>query len=436
MLPKVSIVVLNYNGREHLATCLESLLALNYPRERLEVILVDNGSVDGSVRYVTNEFPTVELIKLPNNLGFAQASNIGARAAQGEYVAFLNNDMRVDNQWLMKLVRAIQPEDVVSVGSRILTWDGSEPDFAGGTASFYGMGFQPEDSSTEDRGALMEVLFVCGGAMLINRDIFLNTGAFDEDYFAYFEDVDLGWRLWVLGYRVLLVPQAIAYHRGHATGKKFASERRALLYERNALFTILKNYGDEALQRILPVALLLTARRSVIMSREDKRDFRMEAEASPRGIWPPSRGPERLAEGHLRREMRTLLREFGWGAVLKEALRRVLRWFYARSILQIKRDVAVVPRVSLSPLMALDDVAEKLPEVWARREEIQRRRARSDAEILPLFIDPFHPHPPEKSYLELQQRLVDLFHIDDLFSELGDSASADRTNGEPWDPKC
>lgn len=428
VLPSVSIIVLNHNGREHLGACLESLLDLSYPSERLEVILVDNGSVDDSVGYVSRHFPTVELIQLPNNVGFARGNNIGAEAAKGEYVAFLNNDMRVDAEWLIELVRVIQAEDADSVGSRILTWDGSEPDFVGGVANFYGMGFQPDDEDPKD--TVTEVLFVCGGAMLIKRDVFLETGGFDEDYFAYFEDVDLGWRLWVLGHRVLLVPQATAYHRGHATGKTFATERRALLYERNALFTILKNYGDEALRRILPVALLLTVRRAVMMSGEDKRDFRMEAQALPSAIWPSSQGPTRLAEGHLRRELGTLLREYGLWIVVKEAVRRALRWFYVRSIQQIKRDVAVVPRVALSPLMALDDVAESLPKIWARREEIQRRRLRSDEEILPLFISPFHPHPPQDSYLELQQRLVDLFHIGELFSRVDDSPSTDRTSIE------
>jgi GT2 family glycosyltransferase len=417
MLPSVSIVVLNYNGRKHLDACLGSLLKLNYPRQQFDVILVDNGSVDGSVSYVAGQFPTVQLVKLTKNVGFARGNNIGAQAAKGDYVAFVNNDMRVDSEWLIKLVQAIQAEDATCVGSRILTWDGNEPDFVGGTANFYGMGFQPESGGSEDQDSMRDVLFVCGGAMLVRRDVFLEAGGFDEDYFAYFEDVDLGWRLWVLGHRVLFVPGATAYHRGHATGEKFAAERRALLYERNALFTILKNYGDETLSRVLPVALLLTARRSVMMSGEDKREFRMEAEASPSAIWPRSPGARGLAEGHLRRGLGTLMRQHGLWAVAKEAMRRALRWVYARSIRQIKRDVAVVPRVALSPVMALDDVAERLPQIWARRQEIQTRRARSDAEILPLFIDPFHPHPPEDSYLDLQQRLVDLFRIGDLFSE-------------------
>ena len=416
MLPSVTVIVLNYNGKEYLSDCLTSLFALDYPGESLEVLVVDNGSSDGSGRYLAENFPSAGLIQLSNNVGFAKGNNIGAQSATGEYLALLNNDMRVDQHWLSRMVEAIQAEDdVACVGSKILTWDGKATDFTGGVLNFYGMGFQPEsDDSSDD---LRETLFACGGAILIERQVFTESGGFDEDYFAYFEDVDLGWRLWVLGYRVLLVPQAVAYHRGHATGKKFAAEKRALLYERNALYTIIKNYGDEALGRVLPVALLLTARRSTLMSGVDKRGFRMEAEQLSSSIWPPSRCGSRLAEGHIRRELRTLLDEFGLWVLLKEVFRRILRWFYVRSVVQIKRGVAFVPRESLSPLMALDDVAEMLPVMWDRRQEIQSRRRRDDVDILPLFGEPFHPHPSNSVYLELQQSLARLFGIVDLFGD-------------------
>jgi len=420
MLPTVTIVILNYNGRDLLPHCLESIFALDYPQDQLEVILVDNGSSDGSAHYVALNFPTVRVIGLPTNVGFAKGNNLGARAARSEYVAFLNNDMRVDQRWLLELVQTIQKsDDVAAVGSKILSWDGSEIDFIGGTLNFYGMGFQPTDQSQHGDDCVREVLFACGGALLARRSVFLESGGFDEDFFAYFEDVDWGWRLWILGYRVLLQPKAIAYHRGHATGKKFAAEQRAVLYERNALYMIIKNYEESTLERILPVALLLTAKRSSLLSGCDKRTFRMGNEVQPHSIWPASRGPALLIRSSLRREFKQLLEEFGVWAVLKEAIRRILRWFYARTVLQIRRDVAVIPRVALSPLMALDDLAEALPDVWRRREEIQRRRVRSDAEILPLFGDPFHPHPPDPLYFDLQQRLVSLFHINDFFKNSG-----------------
>lgn len=418
MLPTVTIIVLNYNGRHLLAHCLESVLALDYPQDQVEIILVDNGSSDGSVSYVARNFPRVRVIELPKNLGFAKGNNIGAQAARGKYVAFLNNDMRVDRRWLMELVRTIQTSsDVAAVGSKILSWDGNEVDFIGGTLNFYGMGFQVTDESEHDGDQVREVLFACGGAFLIRRDIFIESGGFDEDFFAYFEDVDLGWRLWILGYRVLLQPKAVAYHRGHATGRKFAAEQRGLLYERNALYTVIKNYENANLAKILPVALLLAAKRASIFSRCDKQSFRME-ELKPHSIWPASRGPASLVQSRLRHDLGQLLSEYGVWAVFKEAIRRVLRWFYVRTLLQVHHDLAIVPRVALSPIMALDDLTESLPAIWQRREEIQRRRVRSDAEILPLFGDPFHPHPPDPIYFELQQQLVSLFHIDEIFKDM------------------
>ena len=408
MLPDVTVIVLNFNGKDYLGDCLDSLLALDYPSDRLEIMVVDNGSVDRSVSFVRQAYPTVRLLELPENRGFAAGNNAGAQAARGAYLAFLNNDMRVDPRWLIEMVEAMQTaDDVVCVGARILTWDGNGIDFVGGTLNFHGMGFQPVDMVNASEG-VHEVLFACGGAMLIRRDIFLESGGFDESFFAYFEDVDLGWRLWVLGYRVLFAPRAVAYHRGHATGKKFEGERRALLYERNALAVILKNYGDEALTRILPVALLLTARRAVMASGLDKSQFRMETQ-------PRSDKSLRLAEGQMRRELEMLMREYGLWVVTKEIVRRILRFFYANFVYQVRRDVAIVPRASMSPLVALDDIADMMPAIWAQREAIQAQRRRSDAEILPLFGNPFQPHPPDPAYLALQQRLVEIFHIDGLF---------------------
>lgn len=415
MLPDVTVIVLNFNGQDYLGDCLDSLLALDYPSERIEIMVVDNGSVDRSVSFVRQAYPAVRLLELPENRGFAAGNNAGAQAARGTYLAFLNNDMRVDPRWLTEMVNALQTaDDVASVGARILTWDGRGVDFVGGTLNFYGMGSQPEDivKASDD---VHEVLFACGGAMLIRRDVFLATGGFDESFFAYFEDVDLGWRLWVLGYRVLFAPRAVAYHRGHATGKRFETERRVLLYERNALTTILKNYGDEALTRVLPVALLLTACRAMLASGLDKTKFRMEAQPRPRSSWPRSKESLGLAGGQKRRKLAMLVREYGLWAITKEIVRRILRFLYVRTVYWVTRDTAVVPHISMSPLVALDDIANMMPTIWAKREAIQSQRKRSDADILPLFGRPFQPHPPDPAYMELQQRLVKIFQIDSLF---------------------
>src|SRR3989454_10928329 len=117
----VSIIILNYNGREHLGACLSSLQNLEFPKQQSEIIVVDNGSTDGSLGFVKARFPSVVLVQNETNLGFSKAANIGAERAKGEYVAFLNNDMRVEKNWLSLLLKtAPAGEGFACVGSTVL----------------------------------------------------------------------------------------------------------------------------------------------------------------------------------------------------------------------------------------------------------------------------------------------------------------------------
>lgn len=368
-------------------------------------------------------FPQVRIIRNLQNLGFAKANNIGAERAKGKYVAFINNDARAHPDWLIHLVNSIsKEEDVACVGGKILSWDGSKIDFAGGVLNFYGMAFQPSHGPPNgpQYSASKEILFACGGSMLIERDVFLDCGGFDEDYFAYFEDVDLGWRLWVLGYRVLFVPTAISYHRGLGTSRKFPTEKRIALYERNALYSIIKNYEEENLLRILPAALLLTVRRAVIFSHLSKNSYRMSKIEDPSMIWPAPPEPRGWARTKLlSRELRMALREHGTWMVSKELLRRALRWFHVRAVLRIKGDLDLMPRVGVSHLVAMDDVVESFPSLMEKREWIQARRKRVDSEILRLFGTPFHPHPPLREYEEVQDSLAKYLGIHEIFKNSG-----------------
>lgn len=422
-LPRATVIVLNHNGVRYLQECFCSLEALNYPKDKLELMLVDNASTDGSVEYVRINFPQVRIIRNPQNLGFAKGNNIGAEQAKAKYVAFINNDARVHPDWLIELVKSISKEEgVVCAGGKILSWDGRKIDFIGGALNFYGMGFQPshgQPHSAED-SASKEILFACGGSMLIERDLFLDCGGFDEDYFAYFEDIDLGWRLWVLGYRVLFEPTAISYHKGLGTSRYFATEKRSALYERNALYSIIKNYEEENLLRVLPAALLLTVRRTMIFSHLNKDPYRMDMMEDPSMIWPTSPEPHGLARTKLlSAQLREALRDYGLWVVAKEAVRRALRWFYVRSVLRIKRDLDVMPRVGVSHLVAMDDIVENLPRLMEKRGWIQARRKRADSEILRLFGTPFHPHPPFPEYEEVQDSLARYLGIYEIFQKSG-----------------
>lgn len=360
--PHTTVVIPNYNGAPHLDDCLGSLLQLDYPH--YDIVVVDNGSTDGSADLVRKRYSRVRLVKMGSNLGFAAACNRGAREASGSVVAFLNNDMRVDAGWLRELVAPFAGHpDVAATGARILSWSGEAIDFVGGSVNFYGHGFQPlhgRPAADADGLAMRPVLFPCGGSMAARREVFLSSGGFDEDYFAFFEDIDFGWRLWVLGYRVLFVPGAVAYHKGHATGRQIPAHQLRVLYERNALATVMKNYDDANLARVLPAALLLAGGRALVYSQVDQRSYRP------------------------------------WAADSGETER--------------------VSRVGVSHMVALADLAENSDRIWAKRATVQSARRRSDREILALFDSPFETNCLDATYMEVQRRVQAVFGIDEIFA--------------------
>ncbi|HYP38965.1 MAG TPA: glycosyltransferase, partial [Chloroflexia bacterium] len=144
--PTVSVVVLNYNGLKHLETCFNSLLSLDYPTGQLELMLVDNGSNDASLTFMRERFPQVRIVETGSNLGFAAGNNYGAERATGQYVAFLNNDTRVEPDWLKEMVESViagREQGVVCTSSLMLDWSGKKIDFQAGGLNFHGFGFQP-----------------------------------------------------------------------------------------------------------------------------------------------------------------------------------------------------------------------------------------------------------------------------------------------------
>ncbi|MHC4941740.1 MAG: glycosyltransferase family 2 protein [Planctomycetota bacterium] len=375
--PEVSIIVLNLNGKEHLDRCFSSLREMDYDPGRVECILVDNGSIDGSVRYMSNRFPEVRVIANKQNLGFSMACNLGARAAQGEILVFLNNDMRVDKGWLAPLVEVIRAGEADCAASLILSWDGRVVNFGGAGSNFHGIGFQegmndPDLDKYRDR---KEILFPCGGSMAIRRDLFLEVEGFDEDFFAYFEDVDFGWRLWVLGYRVLFVPESTVFHHHHGTSRLIDVHKIRVLYIRNPLYTIFKNYGHENLVKILSPSILLTLKRTVYLLQLTDRGYRMK-------------GNEAFARGPLAEKM----------VKVKVGLSRVK-----------------VPRAGLADLVALNDFTDNFKRMQGKREKIQAARRRPDAEILPLFGNPFWAVETPEEYGEALHLMKDFFGLSEIF---------------------
>lgn len=258
----VSIVLVNYNGLDHLAPCLESLKRLEYPADRVEVILVDNASVDGSVAWLRTEWPEVRVIANDSNVGFSRACNQGVAAAKGEYVAFLNNDMRVDPRWLAELLEvASRDEAVACVGSLVMNWDGTEVEFSGRHDDPFSLSYEGESDAQPTHSSDTYSLFVSGGAMLIRKSDFIEAGGFDQRYFMYHEDVDLCWRLWVLGKRCCVATRSVVFHRGGASSAKLEGGVVLGWGQKHLLWTLLKNFDDANLRRSLPALLYFLVER-------------------------------------------------------------------------------------------------------------------------------------------------------------------------------
>ncbi len=377
--PTVSVLVLNYNGLRHLETCFTALINLDYPRESLELMLIDNGSGDESLLFMRSRFPDVRIVETGANLGFAAGNNYGAKRATGEYIALLNNDTRVEPDWLSELVKGMvtgRDRGVVCTSSLMLDWSGERIDFQAGALNFHGFGFQPSYGQPVkgldlDAKEPRDLLFACGGSMLIRRDVYLEVGGLDPDFFAFFEDVDLGWRLWLLGYRIVLVPTAVTYHRHHGTAENIPHHRTQVLYERNALYTIYKNYEETHLQKILPAALLLLGQRAVRFM------------------------------------------ELG-GVNLDD---------YDLSPGQTgQQDTENVHRNAVASLLAATEFGDNTHLFRERRSYIQANRKRSDAEIFAMFGQPGRVHllnhTADAPYAAAHYNMLNEFEIGELWSDL------------------
>jgi hypothetical protein len=368
----VSVVIPTYNNLALLRECLRSVRDMDYPADRLEVTVVDNGSGDGTYRAVHMPELGVRCVRLEQNTGFAAACNRGAAESSGDYVAFLNDDALADPQWLNQMFEALDDAEpgTVCVASRIMSRDGKEIEFNGASSNLFGVG-RPRSvwgwpDAPQPPGKGSPILFASGGAMLVHRRTFLDVGGFDPNFFAYFEDVDLGWRLWVLGHRVVYAPDAVVRHIGGATGTRQPAHRRYTLWECNSLATVLKNYESGNMERLLSGALLLLYKRALL-----------------------------AAGDALQRE------DYNLGGPKDDNPANVER----------------LPRVSVAHLAAIDRFNSLLPVLMEERRRIQAARVRPDREVLPLLGRLWEPQFAGSEYAAASRQMAAALDLYGLTAE-------------------
>lgn len=264
-VPLVSLIIVNYRGAEDTVRAVRSVLSGTGSDVRVEALVVDNASGDGSVDVLRRDLDNVTIIESQENVGFAGGCNLAAGQAQGQYIALLNPDAIAQPGWLDAAIDAFRADPRCgAVASKVLSEDGRLVDFVGAGLTWFGMGVKPFLGLPEPRDTpSTEVLFGTGAAMVVRADVWRELGGFDEQYFMFFEDVDLGWRLNLAGYRFTYEPRSVVFHRHHGSMGEVRSFRERYLLERNALFTLHKNLGEERLHRVMASAIALSISRSM-----------------------------------------------------------------------------------------------------------------------------------------------------------------------------
>lgn len=251
----VSVIIPNYNGKQYLKDCLSSLMHQSY--QNFEVVIVDNASTDGSVEYIKDNYPRFKIIENSENLGFSKAVNQAVKTTESTYIAVLNNDTEVHSDWLEEfIIFSKENSNFGSCQSKILLYDRKDIINTIGNELFYlgygwSGGYGKPESSYND---VMEVAYCSGASLFMKRDTFENVGYFDDDeVFMYHDDLDLGWRLLLLGYENYLIPKSVAYH-------KYQFNRNSNKYyyiEVSRFVSIIKYYELKTIILIFPAFLIL-----------------------------------------------------------------------------------------------------------------------------------------------------------------------------------
>lgn len=239
---KVTIIIPNYNGKHFMKPCLESLQYQTC--QDFKILVIDNHSADGSVEYMKEAYPDIEVIALKENLGFSSAVNIGIKHSTTPYVILLNNDTTVDKNYVKEMIKAIEKSPrIFSVSSKMIQMYHPELiDNAGDLYTLMGWGIcRGAGRSVMNYTKPDKVFSACAGAAIYRRSIFKKIGYFDESHFAYLEDVDIGYRARIHGYLNTYCPFALVNHVGSGTSGSKHNSFKVKLSARNNIWLIYKN---------------------------------------------------------------------------------------------------------------------------------------------------------------------------------------------------
>ena len=256
-MAEVTVVIPNYNGMAYLENCIKSLLAQEF--DDYDIIVVDNGSEDGSASLEILNHPRIRVVRLSQNFGFSRAANEGIKASKTPYILLLNNDTEVQGEFVQEMLRAIsQDETIFSAASKMIQLnDRGRLDGAGDLYCALGWGFargKGKRVSLYDKDC--EIFSACAGAAIYRKKILDEIGYFDEFHFAYLEDLDIGYRAKIMGYKNVYHKDAVVYHVGSGFSGSRYNEFKIRLSSRNNVYVIYKNMPF--LQILLNLPLLLT----------------------------------------------------------------------------------------------------------------------------------------------------------------------------------
>jgi GT2 family glycosyltransferase len=258
--PFVSVIIVNFNGKKWLERCIPSVLNSSY--DNFEVIVVDNGSTDGSAEFIMKNYPNIKLIRLKENKGWSYANNIGIKVSKGDIIICLSNDMEVHPQWITEIVNFMKANPAVGIVqcNSVSMWDRKTLDSSMNYLDKlgYAYGYAPLKIP-------YEVFFAEGMAFAFKREVVENVGLLDHYYFMEYDDMDFCWRARLAGYKVYFLPSAIVYHaRGGTVGKTYFQRiKNVELYTRNHIVTLIKNYEVGNLLKILPIVLIIEITKAI-----------------------------------------------------------------------------------------------------------------------------------------------------------------------------